>query len=187
MVIYLQMIACVSDKKALALLVATNIFYFSAYILRVHPLRVLINVATCAICLGGVCQMVSGHTLCGNSVDEDEHREFIKSECVSGVVQCFHSCLNNFCREIYSVVLWKSPVKSVYSLVALYIFAFFARILSLSALFFVSIWLFCGWLGFREHYYRNVHPQVKPVYDHVREVAFGLYSSIPKFNESQKL
>ncbi|GFE54070.1 pre-rRNA-processing factor PNO1 [Babesia ovis] len=183
----LKMIPCVSDKRALALLVATNIFYFTAYVLRIHPLRVLINIAICAICLGGIFKMISGKSLYGGLDENGEHREFVKSDCISGILEFVHKGVNCLCAEICTIVLWKSPVKSVNSLVALYIFGLFARLLSISALFFFAVWLFCGWLSFRDYYYTTIHAQVKPAYDHVKKVVLNLYSTIPRFNESQKL
>ncbi|KAG6439983.1 uncharacterized protein BBOV_IV008875 [Babesia bovis T2Bo] len=181
------MIPCVSDKKALALLVATNLFYFSAYVLRIHPLSVMINIGICSICVGGVLKMISGETLYGGDEKHGENREFVKSECISSVLELVHKYVNAMCSEIFTIVLWKSPIKSVHSLVVLYIFSLFARILSFAALFFMAVWLFCGWLSFKDYYYSTIHQHIKPTYDHVKNMALNFYSTIPRFNEAQKL
>ncbi|CDR94324.1 hypothetical protein BBBOND_0106330 [Babesia bigemina] len=180
------MTPCVSDKKALALLVATNILYFATYVLRLNLLRVLINVGTFAIFLGGVCQMLCNKTLCNDGEDEEKH-EFVKSETIAGVLQCAYASINGVCGYIRTVLLWRYPMMSVNALVVLYIVGLFARILSFPVLVFLLVWALCGWLSFREHYYDMVHPQVKPIYEVIGNAARGVYASIPKFKESQKL
>ncbi|GIX63029.1 reticulon domain-containing protein [Babesia caballi] len=176
---------CVSDKKALLLLVATNVLYFSAYVVGLYPLSVLVNIAIFAICLGGMFQLITGRALSGGS--DEEGREFVTSDCIAGVLEVLYKRINGIIGEGFSLVRWKSPASSVTALVLLYIFGLFARVLSFSALFFFSVWTLCGWMCFEEQFYSAVYPHVTLAYSHVREVVLDLHSKIPRFKESQKL
>ncbi|GBE60517.1 reticulon domain-containing protein [Babesia ovata] len=130
--------------------------------------------------------MLCNKTLCNDS-EEGEKHEFVKSETIAGVLQCTYTCVNCICGEIRTIFLWRYPMKSVYALVVLYIVGLSARVLSFPVLVFLMVWTLCGWLSFREHYYEMVHPQVKPIFELAGNAARGLYASIPKFKESQKL
>ncbi|XP_953887.1 uncharacterized protein TA06220 [Theileria annulata] len=166
-------------------LLSFNALQFSTYVLKLPPLFLLSKGFLGLVFLGGFLRLVRGDR--SSKLRERFHTDLFTSDTVDRVVKFLSRKVNLVFVQTKSVVLWDDPVKSLYSLVVLYLLSELLKVVPSVLVVFVLVWVFFLYFYMNEFLRKNVYTHFEPYVKEFVNFMYKMYNSVPRLNENKLL